>query len=627
MEKVNKKLLKFLEVDIEKKFRKEYFEKSISMLRISFVTIIILYGAFGYIDIISSESYYPIFFTIRFLVVIPLLGAVLLFSFNKHFEKYWQSLLSLCYIVAGSGIIYMLLKNPENIYYYGGLFLIFNAGYFFIKLRFYSATLSGILLLIIYNVGIGIFQTADNLQFDYVIITNAFYISANIISSIALFNMELLERKDFSQRHLLIEQQKEIWVANKNLEFKINQRTKQLSEHNTKLVNEIKKRKIIENELITAKEKAEQSNRLKTAFLNNMSHEIRTPLNGITGFLGLLQESNIEEEDKQEYFSIINKSSERLITTVTDIMEISKIEAELLEVSNNAVAINQVLIDLYDFFSLDAKNKGLKLTLELGLLDNESFVLTDNQKLNGILTNIIKNAIKFTDQGSVTFGYTCTHETLTFFVKDTGIGIPENRQQAVFNRFEQADIEDTRVYEGSGLGLAISKSYVEALGGRIWLKSKIGFGTEFMFTIPHKTKKSKQKRNEQERNFSNKQKNLNELTVLIADDEEVNSQFFEVLFTNVFKEVIYVENGAQAVEACKANADIDIVMMDIKMPVMNGYTATKEIRKFNEKIVIIAQTAFGLEGDKEKALAAGCNDYIAKPIIKHLLFEVIARNI
>ncbi|RLD75142.1 MAG: hypothetical protein DRJ10_15820, partial [Bacteroidetes bacterium] len=229
------------------------------------------------------------------------------------------------------------------------------------------------------------------------------------------------------------------------------------------MFSDISERKLAEAELVSAKEKAEQSNRLKTAFLNNMSHEIRTPLNGITGFLGLLQDPNLKDEHKQGYINIINKSSNRLITTVTDIIEISKIEAGLTEVSIKEVSVNEMLNELYSFFSLDAKNKGLSLIQHPSLSDDEAIVLTDNHKLNGILTNLVKNAIKFTDKGSVTFGYKLKTDTLEFYVKDTGIGIPEDRQQAIFNRFEQADIEDTRAFEGSGLGLAIAKSYVETL--------------------------------------------------------------------------------------------------------------------------------------------------------------------
>jgi len=382
MEKVNKITLKFSNENIEKKFRKEYFDKSIAIFRISFVTVILLYAAFGYLDFTYSETYYKLFFAIRYLIVVPLLVGVLLISFNKNFIKVWQKLLSLCFVVGGAGIIYMLLKNPENIYYYGGLFLIFNAGYFFIKLRFFAATISSILLLIIYNVGIIIFQVLDNIQFDYVIITNAFYLSANIINSIALYNMELLERKGFCQQNLLIDKQNEISLTNQNLEFKINERTKQLSEHNSKLINEIEKREIIERELISAKEKAEESNRLKTAFLNNMSHEIRTPLNGINGFLGLLQDPNLESEHKQEYINIINKSSDRLINTVTDIMEISKIQTGLIEVSVNEVSVNQILNKLHDLLGTVAKDKGINFIHTQGLSNDKAIVLTDTYNLN-----------------------------------------------------------------------------------------------------------------------------------------------------------------------------------------------------------------------------------------------------
>jgi len=393
-------------------------------------------------------------------------------------------------------------------------------------------------------------------------------------------------------------------------------------------VRDITESKQAEKDLISAKEKAEESNRLKTAFLNNMSHEIRTPLNGITGFLALLQEPSLDDEHRQEYFDIINKSSNRLITTVSDIIEISKIEAGIIDISITKVSINAMLCDLYGFFSLEAKKKGLKLMQLPTLSSDEAIVLTDNHKLNGILTNLVKNAIKFTDKGGVTFGYKITTDSegglfLQFFVKDTGIGIPKERQKAIFNRFEQADIEDTRVFEGSGLGLAISKSYVEILGGNIWLNTEEGVGTEFMFTIPYKTKTGKTKKIKQQNKPENKLEYLKPLTVLIVEDDDVSNQLFGIVFKKTFKRTIFVETGQQAIDACKNNPEIDLVLMDIKMPEMNGYTATREIRKFNKEIIIIAQTAFGLEGDNKKAIEAGCNDYIAKPIKKNLLFEKI----
>ena len=258
--------------------------------------------------------------------------------------------------------------------------------------------------------------------------------------------------------------------------------------------------KILENEnllmqqkntqILKLKEKAEESNRLKNAFMNNMSHEIRTPLYGITSFLGLLQDPNIEADDKQEYIDMINKSSNRLIATVTDIIEISKIEAGLVEVSIGKVFVNEMLNELYELFSIDVENKGLKLYQLPSLSDDKAIVLTDNHKLTGILTNLIKNAIKFTDKGSITFGYNIIEDTekgslMQFYVKDTGIGVPKNKLQTIFNSFEQADIGNTRAFEGSGLGLSIAKSYVDILGGKIWLSSKENVGTEFVFTIPY----------------------------------------------------------------------------------------------------------------------------------------------
>ncbi len=244
------------------------------------------------------------------------------------------------------------------------------------------------------------------------------------------------------------------------------------------------------------------------------------------------------------------------------------------------------------------------------------------------MTNLVKNAIKFTNKGSVAFGYNLISVSengslMQFFVKDTGIGVPKNKQQAIFNRFEQADIEDTRAFEGSGLGLAIVKSYVKILGGTIWLSSEECIGTEFMFTIPYSTETNIAKEEKQQNEPENKQGNIKALTVLIAEDEKVNNQFFEAIFNNTFKQIIYVETGQKAIEACRNNPEIDLILMDVKMPVMNGYTATREIRKFNKEIIIIAQTAFGLKEDREKAIEAGCNDYIAKPINKELLFEKI----
>ena len=397
----------------------------------------------------------------------------------------------------------------------------------------------------------------------------------------------------------------------------------QLNNQNQILEQKVKERTA---ELEIAKEKAEESDRLKTAFINNMSHEIRTPLNGITGFINILQDYDVSDDQKKEYFDIIKKSSDRLIATVTDIMDISRIEAGEVKVTKSEVSINEILDEQYKFFYHQAQSKGLELIYKPTISDNESRMITDKHKLEGIMTNLIKNAIKFTEQGKIEFG--CHRkkekgkELLEFYVKDTGIGIPENRIHAIFNRFEQADIEDTRVFEGSGLGLAIAKSYVEMLGGEIGVKSKEGEGSTFTFTIPYA--KPLEKKSDAKENLKKEpQIDLSHLSVLIAEDDETSQMFLETILKKQVKHITFTTTGKETIEKFRKNPDTDIILMDIKMPGMSGYDATREIRKFNQDVIIIAQTAHGLSGDREKALEAGCDDYISKPIKKEILFEKI----
>jgi len=245
-------------------------------------------------------------------------------------------------------------------------------------------------------------------------------------------------------------------------------------------------RKRIENDLILAKEKAEHSDRLKSAFLANMSHEIRTPMNGILGFTSLLLEPHLSDGDKAQYVDIINKSGERMLNTVNDIIEISKIEAGIVEVKNLEIDVFEVLKRLLDFFQMQAQTKGLTLRLENKITETSLYINTDKSKFESILTNLIKNAIKFTDIGKIEVSYCINDGFVQFCVKDSGIGVPQNRIKSIFNRFEQADIKDSRAFQGSGLGLAISKSFVEMLGGKIWVESEKGKGTTFFFTLPKK---------------------------------------------------------------------------------------------------------------------------------------------
>ena len=392
------------------------------------------------------------------------------------------------------------------------------------------------------------------------------------------------------------------------------------------LCMDITYQKSVEQELLHAKEKAEESDKLKSAFLANMSHEIRTPMNGILGFAGLLKETNLAGEEQQKYIRIIEKSGARLLDTINDIIDISKIESGQIEISVSLTNVNEVIESYYDFFKPDAELKGLQIFFQNSLPSKAAEILTDSHMLDGVLTNLIKNAIKFTDKGTIEFGYSLAEsgeaiitnnpqETfLRFFVKDTGVGIPGDKQEVIFERFIQADISDSKALQGTGLGLAISKAYVEMLGGKIWVESKEGKGSIFYFTIPYKTGKPKQSNRRKVMLQEGLSLQIKNLKILVADDDETSGLLIIEMIDRNKNEILYVTSGDQAVEHCRQNPDLDLVLMDIKMPGITGYEATHQIRQFNKDVVIIAQTAYGLSGDREKAIASGCTDYISKPI-------------
>jgi len=376
-------------------------------------------------------------------------------------------------------------------------------------------------------------------------------------------------------------------------------------------------------ELIAAKEKAEESDRLKSAFLANMSHEIRTPMNGILGFADLLKEQEITVEDQQEYINIIKNSGVRMLNILNDIIDISKIESGMMEVDIKESNINEQIEYIYTFFKPEVKDKGMQLSYINSLPSKEAIIKTDREKIFAIITNLVKNAIKYSEKGSIEFGYNKKGEYLEFFVKDTGIGIAKGMQKAIFDRFIQADFADQQTIQGAGLGLSITKAYVEMLGGKIWVESEEGKGSTFYFTIPYNTVPQEIIAIKNVVSWDKEDSQIKKLKILIAEDNAPSEKLLTRIVEKYCKEDLHVSTGVEAVEACLNNPDIDLVLMDIQMPDMNGYEATKLIRQFNKDVIIIAQTAFGLTGDKEKSIAAGCNDYISKPIDKDLLIKLI----
>ncbi len=384
----------------------------------------------------------------------------------------------------------------------------------------------------------------------------------------------------------------------------------------------LERKKSIED-LKLALEKSQESDRLKSAFLANMSHEIRTPMNGILGFTELLKEPKLSGEEQQEFIAVIERSGARMLNTIKDLIDISTIEAGQVKVLNSATNINNQIKEIAYFFKPEADNKGLKLKTQTSLPFEEAVCFTDHEKLDAILMNLIKNAIKYSKKGTIEFGYNVKDKHIEFFVKDEGIGIPKENFKSIFNRFVQVDNTLSSDYEGSGLGLSIVKAFLELMGGEIWVESIVGEGSKFYFTIPvDLSTKQKPEIKIIDEGFPEIDK-LKKLKILVVEDDEMSEMLFKITLKSIAPEIFIANTGLEAVEVCRNNTDLDLILMDIKMPVMNGYEATKEIRSFNKEVIIIAQTAYAMDGDREKAIEVGCNDHISKPINNQKLLELI----
>lgn len=424
-----------------------------------------------------------------------------------------------------------------------------------------------------------------------------------------VFVRDISRRKEFERE--LLEKQEAIKAQNEEYQS-LNEEYMALNEE-LKATNE---------NLLVAVEKAQESDRLKTAFLNNLSHEIRTPLNAIIGFSEFLGQPELAPEEQHRFISIIHKNGFQLAGIINDIVNISTIEAGQETLRESVADVHDILENVYMQFKKSALDKQLQFTHTSRLGSDEGKVYTDETKLTQILGNLTGNAIKFTDSGSVEILCQVTDNKLHFSVIDTGIGIPEEYHNFVFERFKQVEPKGDKLYGGTGLGLAISKAYVELMNGEIWLESAPGKGTAFHFTIAHKPVKSKKQTTMQ---AAEQLKSKQQKTILIVEDEFSNYFFLEIMFNKMNIIPIVAKNGQEAIDACKNNKDIDLVLMDLKMPVLNGFEATRQIKAMRPDLPIIAQTAYALSSDKHKAMEAGCDDYLTKPVKKEDLLATLAR--
>jgi PAS domain S-box-containing protein len=387
---------------------------------------------------------------------------------------------------------------------------------------------------------------------------------------------------------------------------------------------DITERKKTEEQLILAKEKAEESDKLKTAFLSNISHEIRTPMNAIMGFLPLLATPDLPYETQLSYIESIKDGSNQLLSIINDIVDISRIEANVISCNISSFNLNSALQSLYNQFILQAPENNNTLKLTLGRSEEEVIVQTDSTRLIQILSNLLNNAFKFTTSGNIEFGYTIKRTMIEFFVSDTGIGIASGHQSRVFDSFYQVENSLSRQYRGTGLGLAICKAYTELLGGKIWLESEIGKGSVFYFTIPYILPKTEKP--EKGKTYFHETPSINSpQTILVVEDEDNNYALVEHMLYAPNIKIVRATNGYDAVELCRTKKNISLVLMDIKMPRMDGFAATELIKDFRPSLPVIAQTAYITA--KEKALKCGCSDFISKPYSKEDLLSVIRKHL
>lgn len=402
----------------------------------------------------------------------------------------------------------------------------------------------------------------------------------------------------------------ELKDINRNLEKLVQQRTGELEE---------------------AKLKAEKSDLLKSVFLSNVSHDLRTPMNAIIGFSELVKEDDVDPDQRKEYMDLISMNGDNLLNLINDIIDISKIEAGVIKCDKKSnCAVN-------DFLSETERNfkqfKFLKSDNDVKLFFNKANIIpdltfkTDVFRLNQILSNLLSNAIKFTKRGSIEFSYQLLDEhTLMFYVKDTGIGIPKDKISDLFQRYEQVKTSDSPTV-GTGLGLAIADSLVRLLGGNLWVDSELGKGSTFSFVLPYEPASGPIINYNPKLPDKNKTYDFNNQLVLVVEDDKSNYNYLHAVLKKANVDVLWAKDGEQAIELFKTNPSIRLILMDINLPKMSGFDVTRKILGINNKIPIIAQTAYAMSGDEQMCYDAGCIDYLAKPIKPLLLLSKLEKQL
>lgn len=423
---------------------------------------------------------------------------------------------------------------------------------------------------------------------------------------IAEQNKEIIKQRDLAtaQRDQIVKQNRELEAHRSRLEELIEERTQ---------------------DLVIAKEKAEEGDRLKTAFLENLSHQIRTPMNAIIGFINLLTEKIDDKYSREYYLKIINESGKNMLRLIRDIIDFSRMQTGQLQPEYEECQVNEIIMELITMYRRLASREKPDLNIVAQLPEAEIVMYSDRNKLHQIFSKLLENSVKFTDTGHISLGIEKIEEKwITFFVKDTGIGIRPEHIEKIFDRFfvvEQEDQEETEA-RSSGLGLAFAKVITEMLGGKIWAESKDGEGSSFFFTLPYMQVSAKRSR---AKTKEKPQYNWSEKKILVAEDEESNYLLIEAILKDTGVSLIHCVDGVELLEKIDAGLEYDLVLLDLKMPRMGGINAMKLIRETNEHIPVIVQTAYDQTNHRTQAMEIGCNDFLVKPLRKKELLEVVSK--
>lgn len=368
---------------------------------------------------------------------------------------------------------------------------------------------------------------------------------------------------------------------------------------------------------ILERQAAEEADKLKTAFLANMSHEIRTPMNAILAFSNFLKDPELTFVQRNEYINYINSCSKSLLHLIDDILDTAKLEAKQLKISISEYYVNSMLNELFVYYSNHKKvvQKEVELVLNPECVSKNYILLTDGIRLRQIFNNLLDNAFKFTEKGTIEFGFRMMEHNLEFYVNDTGIGIPKEKKNLVFQRFGLIHDNNHKLYKGTGLGLSISKNLVELLGGNMWFETEEGKGSAFTFTLPNTSLKITEILGSSTQHpKTEKHLNLLNYTILVAEDDDLNFKLIQIALNKTKANVIRAKNGQEVLTVLSNDSGIDIILMDIQMPILDGYAATQQVKKLYPHIPVIAQTAFAMSEDKERCFEVGCDDYISKPL-------------